>query len=111
MKRSDPKILDPFTEFVLDQMQMVPELSFKRMFGGVGFYSGAVFFAITFDHRLYFRTSRSTRNAYERAGMDAFRPNAKQTLGRYYEVPPHVVEDRDQLRVWARDAVVSAGEV
>ena len=108
MPRPNPKSSDTFVAFILDQMQMIPELTYKRMFGGVGYYSGGIFFAIAYEGRLFFRTSEASRVAYERAGMPVFRPKERQTLGRYYEVPPHVVEDRNELLVWARIAVGSA---
>jgi len=36
--------------------------------------------------------------------MKPFRPNPRQTLKSYYEVPIHVVEDREQLAAWAEQA-------
>jgi TfoX/Sxy family transcriptional regulator of competence genes len=38
-------------------------------------------------------------------GMQPFRPNPRQTLKSYYEVPVDVLEDHEQLTVWARQAV------
>jgi len=39
--------------------------------------------------------------------MKPFRPNAKQTLKTYYEVPLDIIEDRDQLSTWAKMAIHS----
>jgi DNA transformation protein len=36
--------------------------------------------------------------------MKPFRPNSKQTLKTYYEVPVEVIEDSEQLVTWATDA-------
>jgi DNA transformation protein len=36
--------------------------------------------------------------------MKPFRPNAKQTLKSYYQVPADVVEDSDMLCKWAAEA-------
>ena len=77
------------------------------MFGGYGFYLGPVFFGIIYRGRLYFRTDSRTRADYERAGGKPFRPNARQTLRSYYEVPVDVVEDQDRLVLWARHAARS----
>ena len=37
--------------------------------------------------------------------MQPFRPNGKQTLTRYYEVPVDILEDAAYLLAWARSAV------
>jgi DNA transformation protein len=37
--------------------------------------------------------------------MKPFRPNPKQTLKTYYEVPVDVMEDGEQLTTWATRAV------
>jgi len=60
------------------------------MFGGHGIYHQDVFFAIVYEGRLYFKTTPATRPSYEKEGMMAFRPSAKQTLKNYFEVPPHL---------------------
>jgi len=72
------------------------------MFGGYGLYSGAVFFGIIHKGRLYFKTDDQTRPQYTQSGMKPFRPNPKQTLKNYYEVPPDLLEDSDRLVEWAQ---------
>jgi DNA transformation protein len=37
--------------------------------------------------------------------MKPFRPNRKQTLKTYYEVPVEIVEDAEQLIEWAQRAI------
>jgi len=37
-------------------------------------------------------------------GMKPFRPNAKQTLTTYYEVPVEIIEDAERLTTWASQA-------
>lgn len=77
------------------------------MFGGYGLHRGDVFFGIIHRGRLYFKTDAQTRSPYLEAGMKPFRPNAKQTLKSYYEVPVDVIEDTDQLAAWARKAFLA----
>ena len=43
-------------------------------------------------------------------GMAPFRPNARQTLKSYDEVPVEVMEASDQLCEWARRAIHSQPE-
>lgn len=37
--------------------------------------------------------------------MGPFRPNERQTLKSYYEVPPEVLDDHEALLAWAREAI------
>ena len=75
------------------------------MFGGYGLYQDETFFGIIHRGRLYFKIDESTVGEYRKRKMKPFRPNAKQTLKSYYQVPVDVVEDRDRLGEWAKKAV------
>ena len=99
---------DSFVEFVLDQLAGLGQLKCRAMFGGHGIYHRDVFFAIISDGRLYFKTTAATRPSYEQEGMTPFRPNSKQTLKNYFEVPPHLLDDTDELVQWARQAVTGS---
>lgn len=96
---------DSFKEFVLDQLRELPGVTSRAMFGGYGVYQGEVFFGIIHQGRLYFKTDDRTRPAYMKKGMKPFRPNAKQTLKTYYEIPVEIIEDGEQLTTWAGRAV------
>ncbi|HTM06840.1 MAG TPA: TfoX/Sxy family protein [Verrucomicrobiae bacterium] len=101
---------DSFADFVLDQLEALPDVECRAMFGGYGLYQDETFFGIISKGRLYFKTDASSAALYRRRGMRPFRPNAKQTLKTYYEVPADVFEDRDELAKWARRAVAVARE-
>lgn len=94
-----------FRDFVLDQLAGAGDVECQAMFGGHGLYRGGRFFGILLRGRLYFRTDAATRASYVERGMKPFRPNAKQTLASYYEVPPDVLEDPRVLERWAEVAV------
>ncbi|HET9700981.1 MAG TPA: TfoX/Sxy family protein, partial [Burkholderiales bacterium] len=96
-----------FAAFVLDQLAGLGGVSARRMFGGHGLYLGDGFFGIIHDGRLYFRTDEGSRPDYEKAGMKPFRPNAKQTLKNYLEVPVDVIEKPATLREWALRAAAA----
>ena len=95
---------DGFKDFVLDQLSELPGLTHRAMFGGFGLYCGRVFFGIVHRGRLYFKTNATTAPRYRERKMQPFRPNAKQTLKTYYEVPLDVLEDSEELTIWARQA-------
>src|SRR5688572_7601398 len=95
-----------FKAFVLDQLAALPDIRAKAMFGGHGLYQGQCFFGILMAGRLYFKTNEQTRSEYLKRSMSPFiYEKARQTTTvRYYEVPPEILEDREQLIVWAREA-------
>ncbi len=98
---------DSFKDFVAEQLAGVPDLSCRAMFGGYGLYSGEKFFGIIHRDTLYFKTDRQTVGDFIEAGMKPFRPNRKQTLKSYYEVPADVLEDRTVLVEWAGKATAA----
>jgi len=95
---------DSFKDFVLDQLSDLRGVTCRAMFGGYGLYQGEVFFGIIHKGRLYFKTDDLTRSAYVARDMKPFRPNTKQTLKTYYEVPVDLIEDQEQLIAWAARA-------
>ena len=94
--------------FILEQLSGAEGLGCRAMFGGHGLYRGGTFFGILFDGRLYFKIDDSTLVPYTRRAMSPFRPNDKQVLRSYFEVPADVVESRDELLRWAETAVRAA---
>ncbi len=93
---------DSFRDFVEGQLDS--DTLFRAMFGGCGLYRGETIFGILHKGRLYFKTGPRSRAKYVDKGMKPFKPNARQTLKSYYEVPVEVLEDRDTLRAWALEA-------
>jgi DNA transformation protein and related proteins len=98
---------DGFKDFVLDQLADLRGVTCRAMFGGYGLYRGDAFFGIIHKGRLYFKTDDASRETYRQRGMKPFRPNRKQTLKTYYEVPVDVMEDAEQLVAWAARACQS----
>ena len=96
---------DAFLNDVTTRLANVDGLRSRAMFGGWGLYAGAAFFAIVYRGRLYLRTTAATRGEYTSRGSGPFRPNAKQTLWDYYEVPADVFGDEALLTQWARAAI------
>jgi DNA transformation protein len=95
--------------FVLDQLAGLGEIRSRRMFGAVGLYRGEHFFGLIDDGVLYLKTDETTRARYTRRRMKPFMPPGSQPSRTYYRVPTAVLEDADELGVWAREAVAVAG--
>jgi DNA transformation protein len=86
------------------------EISTRPMFGGHGVYSRDAIFGIVFRGRLYFKVDEGSKGDYLARGMGPFRPNERQTLKSYYEVPPEVLDDPEALLIWAREAIRAGQE-
>ena len=99
-------VSEQFVAFVLDQLGEVRKVTHRRMFGGAGFYAGALFFALADDDTLYFKVDDSNRSDFEREGMKPFQPFGPDSkpMG-YYEVPPRVLEDIEELTLWMQRAI------
>ncbi|MDH4084658.1 MAG: TfoX/Sxy family protein [Nitrospira sp.] len=95
---------DGFKDFVLDQLADLRRITARAMFGGYGLYHRATFFGIIHKDHLYFKVTRETVGRYQDQGMRPFRPNAKQTLQSFYEVPIDVLEDAEQLVAWGQES-------
>ena len=96
---------DSFVEFVRDQLRELGDVGRRAMFGGFGLYCGEAFFGIVYDGRLYFKTNERSASEYVVRGMDSFRPNERQALRNYFEVPADILDDSEQLKEWARTAL------
>ncbi len=99
--------MDSFTELVLEQLRGVPALTWRRMFGGYGFYSGGLFFAVVWDDRLFLKAGEADRAAFRARGMGPFTYEGG-ALHSLWETPAEVLEDADELQAWALRAVAAS---
>ena len=103
------RVTPEFRDFVLDQLARVPQLRAKRMFGGIGLYSGELFFAILAADELFFKVDDGNRAAYEAADSEPFRPVLDRPVSMsYWRVPIEVLEDPVELGPWAKEAIRAA---
>lgn len=101
-----------FLEFVLDQLSGVGAVRSRRMFGGIGLYCDELFFAVIADDIVYFKVDDTNRADYTARGCEAFRPfpdDPKTVSMNYFRVPSDVLEDVDDLKLWARKSLAVAG--
>jgi DNA transformation protein len=80
------------------------------MFGGVGLYSGELFFGLIDDDTLYFKTNESNAAEYQARNMPRFMPPVNRPMGPmgYHQVPADIIEDAETLVAWARKSVTVA---
>ena len=96
---------ETYKDQVLDHLAALGEISSRFLFGGHGLYWRDVIFGILFEGRLYLRVDDQSKGDYLPRGMGPFRPNERETLKSYFEVPPAVLDDREALLSWAREAI------
>ena len=98
-------VSEGYRTYVIEQLATLPAVSTRRMFGGLGLYSGDWFFALIDDDVLYFKVDDANREDYVSRGMKAFMPFPRQPSLGYFEVPAEVIEEAEELTRWARRSV------
>jgi DNA transformation protein len=96
-----------YLQYVLEQLERAGPITSRRMFGAVGLYCDSVFFGLVDDDTLFFKVGDETRPEYESRGMKPFRPYADrpEVSLSYFTVPADVLDDPEEVTVWARRAI------
>ena len=100
------------SHFLADMLTPWARVTIKRMFGGMGAWRGGLFFALIVDDAIYFKVDDTNRPAYESALSAPFtytktaKNGVTQTkyLNGLWRVPDEVIEDADELVLWAQAA-------
>lgn len=101
---------DAWIDELMARLAPLGAVSFRKMFGGVGFWEhGDMFALLDSSGRLHFKVDQVSRGRYEEAGMDAFSPQttpqrAPMTMP-YFEVPAEVLADEALFAEWATQAI------
>jgi DNA transformation protein len=97
--------LGNFRDEVVDHLSLLGPVTCRPLLGGYGLYHEGGHFGLIVGARLYLRADASSKFEYQRRGMAAYDPNPRQPHGWFFEVPGEVLDDRDTLLTWARQAV------
>jgi len=98
-------VSDGFLEYVIDQLSGLGTVTARRMFGGAGLYSDGLMFGLVADDVAYLKSDDMNREDFIRAGSKPFMPfpeKGKSMVMPYYEIPPEILENPDDLAMWAR---------
>jgi DNA transformation protein len=96
-------VSDDFMNFVLDQLSSWGDVCARRMFGGAGLYCEGKMFGLIADDVVYLKVDDSNRKDFIKAGSSPFNPYPdKSTVMSYYEIPPEVLENSEELSHWAQ---------
>jgi DNA transformation protein and related proteins len=97
-----------YLDYIADQLKAFGPVTMKRMFGGAGLYHQGAFFGLVADDSLYFKVDDTNKADYEAAGSGPFKPFGTYAMN-YYEVPADVLEDPEELGLWAKKAFATVG--
>lgn len=99
-----------FIALTIDLLAGAGPVTVRRMFGGAGLYSDGVMFALVIDDTLYLKADDATKPRFEAEGGRAFVYNGKTrpVAMSYWRVPDRLLDDGDELTVWAREAIAVA---
>ncbi|WP_374467899.1 TfoX/Sxy family protein [Phenylobacterium sp.] len=100
-----------FLEQVREALAAAPELRTRRMFGGVGVFSGERMFALAIADTLYLKSDAVTAAEFDELALEPFRYATKTGEVRetsYRQAPEEVWEDPDVAAAWTRRALEAA---
>ncbi len=102
---------EAFTAFVRELLSPMGPVSARSMFGGVGLYQAGAMFGLIARGELYFKVGDTNRPDYEARGQGPFTYDTKEgrhTIGSFWSCPPELLDDSDELCLWARKSVAAA---
>ncbi len=100
-----------YRDYVQELLAPLGPVSIRRMFGGAGVFYDEVMFALIAGETLYLKVDDETRPDFEAAGQGPFtyqRSEGPRALQSYYRLPDELLDETDELLVWARRAVDAA---
>ena len=99
-----------YLAYVLEQLSDVPDFTYKKMFGGIGFLRGDAMWGAIMNESDPFRlkVGEHNRAAFEAAGMTPFRMEKMQREMPYWTVPAEVLADKKILAAWVEEAASAA---
>ncbi|MCK5804873.1 MAG: TfoX/Sxy family protein [Lentisphaeria bacterium] len=103
-------ISEGFLAYLLDLFSGWGNVSARKMFGGVGLYRDGKMFGLIADDVAYLKVDDSNRQAFVQAECSPFKPYPdKETVMSYYEIPPDVLEQPEELIKWAKRSLAIQG--
>jgi len=98
---------DGFIELLRELLADIGPLGVRRMFGGTGLFADGLMFGIVIDDVLYLKADDATRGDFEAEGLAPFsyQRNGRAVDLSYWQIPERLLDDADEMRLWARRAM------
>src|SRR5690348_11005860 len=105
---------DGFAEFLREQLAPLGRVAMRRMFGKTGVFCNGLMFGMVTNDTLYFRVDDHNQAVFKEA--ESFPPLNYEKKGRtidlsFWRAPERLLDEPDELVVWARAALAAAGRV
>jgi len=98
-------------EYLLDQLESLGGVQSRIMFGGHSIFIHGLMIGFVDQETLYLKADDINRPPFEKEGMRPFTYATKRgkriALG-YWEAPPAVIEEPDELQHWVKEAFAAA---
>jgi DNA transformation protein and related proteins len=105
---------DSFAEFLREQLIPLGHVTMRRMFGKTGVFCNGLMFGMVTHDTLYFRVDDHNRAVFKEA--ESAPPLNYMKKGRtidlsLWRVPERLLDEPDELVIWARAALAAARRV
>ena len=99
-----------FSIYVVELMQSLGPVRVKAMFGGYGIFLNGLMFGLIADNVLYLKIDQETENEFKAMGLEPFtyHKKGKELKMSYYQAPEEVLEDSEEMHLWASKAYSAA---
>lgn len=105
---------DSFAEFLREQLAPLGRITMRRMFGKTGVFCDGLMLGMVNDNMLYFRVDDGSWSTLKET--ESMPPLNYEKQGRtidlsFWRVPERLLDDSDELLIWARAALAAARRV
>ncbi len=98
-------------EMILDLLAPWGGVTARRLFSGFGLYRDGIIFAIVIRDTFYLKVDERDRDAFVARGAARFTYDRKRrtvAMTGYYEAPPELFDDSEEMIRWCRRALDAA---
>jgi DNA transformation protein len=103
-----------FAAFLHDQLAPLGHVTMRRMFGKTGVFCNGLMFGMVTDDTLYVRVDDHTRAVFKEAESAPplnYEKNGRTIDLSFWRVPERLLDEPDELVIWARAALAAARRV
>lgn len=101
-------VSESYLSYILDQLSEFGPIDAKKMFGGVGLFKEGLMFGKIGGDTFRLKVDDHNQKEYEEKGMKPFYSASKKKGMPYWEVPAEILENKEQLSLWAQKSYEAA---
>ena len=96
---------------LLEQLAGLARIASRRLFGGVGLYSGRRLFGMVVRGAVYLRADEGMRRDFARRGAGPFRTYRGREVPAFWQVPEALASEKRRIRALARRALAATDKL